>query len=178
MLAPKYITPEVFFCRKNKKFGDKTTISLDFVYWRNFARYLDSGLTGTEFQNRGLGTNPGWCNNRYISYHIATPYQRVTGETIPRWIGGKKVSGAAFLPLAADANCTPNVQTDVLGNVFIRARHLGTTNVVRSDTSVYSVQTLGRSVNDPKLYCTQDNAGAYQIHYEGNRERLKGKYHP
>ncbi len=182
MLAPKYILPENFFCPKNRNFFDKTAQSenMDFKYWRNFAKYLDSGLTGKQFAAQGLGTDPGWCGNREISYHITTPYQRVSGDIIPRWIGGKKASGASFLPLAVDLSHTWKYQNsaDYLANVFIRAKHLGRINVVNSDTSVKTIAILGRRTDDPKFHCANDTHNHPQVDYEGDKERLKGKYHP
>jgi prepilin-type N-terminal cleavage/methylation domain-containing protein/prepilin-type processing-associated H-X9-DG protein len=171
MIAPKYITPEVFFCPDN--LPDK--LSRDLITWRNFAKFLDDGSKTASQWNTLHGFNPSYLGNLDVSYSLPNRGGSTSGGIL-RFIGPLRMSeaGCGILPVAADLSH----QIDVTGMDYASstnwrfARHNGGYNVARADGSVYRIQMVGRK-DFSQIYRPTDNHGNFVAVYEGPLEQLK-----
>jgi len=177
MIAPAYGEPEMFYCPNNRNLKDQ---SLDFAYWRNFARFLDArNVTGNQWNSRH-GFSPNWPGNRYISYHLPSRGGSVTGG-IPRWIGPITLEDLNFLPIGADMGRTygyPNgEQNDYItaGGVYdwFRPKHLAANQVTRMDGSTQAINLRDRD-DFSNLKVELDSHGVRHVVYEGPQSVLRG----
>ena len=171
LIAPKYITPEAFFCPEN--LPDK--FSRDMVTWRNFVKFLDDGHKTASQWNALHGFKPTYLGNLYVSYTLPNRGGQISGG-IARFIGPLRMSesGCAILPVAADLSRQidgPGVDYTSSTN-WRFARHNGGYNVARTDGSVYRIQMVGRK-DFSQVYRPSDNHGFLIPVYEGSLEALK-----
>ncbi|MEX0653456.1 MAG: type II secretion system protein [Phycisphaeraceae bacterium] len=170
MLAPRYGTPEVFFCPANTPVGGNHT---DFTYWRNFAAFLDHGdMTGYQYQ-AAYGFNPGHPGNRTTSYFFASRGGQRSGG-VPRWIGPIRDDEPHWLPIGSDQGITFGADPSAnatSNHHWFRATHLNGHNVVQHDGAVYTIQLVGRT-DFSNVYVSTDNHGRHQAYYEGDLNRL------
>jgi len=177
VLAPAYGAPGMFFCGKNNDLGEK---SLDFGYWRQFAKFLDAWTVTGHDWNSQTGFSPNWPGNRYISYHISSRGGQISGG-IPRWIGPMNQNDPVFLPIASDMGRTYGVEPDDEDYVSLGGgnydwhspKHLGGNQNVAVDGSVKTIRLDGRTdFSDLKI--ENDNHGVRHVVWEGDQAALRG----
>lgn len=169
MLAPRYVTPDVFFCPSNYP-TDRTTT--DFIYWRNIAAFLDDGDKTASQWNSLTGFNPAWPGNRMISYNIPNRGGRKSNG-IFEGIGPLRVSDPTHLPVAADLTKTINGGLDYISSTkYVRGRHNGRYNIAHTDGSVSVIRMVGRT-DFTTVYQKADGHGNLIPLYEGSLGVLK-----
>jgi prepilin-type N-terminal cleavage/methylation domain-containing protein/prepilin-type processing-associated H-X9-DG protein len=171
MIAPKYITPEVFFCPDNLP----NKASREVQIWRNFVKFLDDGTKTASQWNAAYGFNPSYLGNLYISYTMPNRGGQ-TSNGILRFIGPLKMSEVrtGILPVAADMSrpVESSIPDYTSSTNWVRARHNRGYNVARADGSVYQIVMVGRK-DFSQVYKPSDNHG-YEIPlYEGPLGELK-----
>ncbi len=169
MLAPRYVTPDVFFCPSNYPTDNNTT---NFAYWRDIAAFLDDGTQTAAQWTSQTGFNPAWPGNRMISYHIPNRGGRKSNG-IFEGIGALRVTDKTILPVAADLTKTINGGLDYISTTkYVRGRHNGSYNVAHADGSVSSIRMVGRT-DFSGIYQPADGHGNRVPLFEGSLGLLK-----
>ncbi len=165
MLAPRYITPEVFQCKANIT----NSASSDFMYWRKFAAFLDDGSKTAAQWNALTGFNPSFPGNRVTSYYLCLRGASKSNG-IYRFVGALRMTDPSFTPVA----CDQAFRNDYVSSnaPWIYARHGNRMNVARIDGSVVDIVLVGRK-NFSQIYFETDNSGTAQPVYEGPLGELK-----
>jgi prepilin-type N-terminal cleavage/methylation domain-containing protein/prepilin-type processing-associated H-X9-DG protein len=171
MIAPKYITPEVFYCPDN----DPLPRHKDVQTWRKLAQFLDDGTKTASQWNSLYGFNPTYLGNHNVSYTLPSRGGSLSNGIL-RFIGPLRTSevGAGVLPVAAD------LSKNVIGGSLDYSsstkwkfgKHNGGYNIARADGSVYWVSMVGRS-DFSMIYRPSDNHGHYNVVYEGSMGELR-----
>jgi prepilin-type processing-associated H-X9-DG protein len=164
-LAPRYVTPAVFFCPSNPP---TVANHMDVEYWRKYAAFLDARTTANAWRAE-TGFNPAWPGNRNVSYYMTQRGGAKSGG-IFRFIGPLRVSEPGYLPLFADVSQSGDYTSAKVK--WLRARHSGRNNVGRADGSVYAIQLVGRT-DFSSVYFEHDMAGRHQSVFEGSLGELK-----
>jgi prepilin-type N-terminal cleavage/methylation domain-containing protein/prepilin-type processing-associated H-X9-DG protein len=171
MIAPKYITPEVFYCPDN----DPLPRNKDVQTWRRLAQFLDDGTKTASQWNSQYGFNPSYLGNHNVSYSLPSRGGSLSNNIL-RFIGPLRTSelGGGILPVAADLS--KNViggGLDYTSSTNWRfGKHNGGYNIARADGSVYWVRMVGRR-DFSMVYRPTDNHGNYNVMYEGPMGELR-----
>ncbi len=168
MIAPRYVTPDVFFCPNNAPIGWNKEIA----DWRSLAAFLDDGTKTATQWNALTGFNPRYPGNRMIGYTMPNRGGSSSGGIL-RFIGPLRVSEKSILPVAADLSTQIGGGNDYISSTkWVRARHNGSNNVARTDGSVSSIRLVGRT-DFTNVYRPSDNHGRPIPVYEGSLGELK-----
>lgn len=169
MLAPRYVSPEVFFCPSNMPIAANHT---DTIYWRKMAEFLDDGSMSASQWNTKTGFNPAWPGNRNIGYTMP-PRGGARSNGILTMIGALRTSEPPIAPVAADLSLTIGGGLDYTSSTnWKRGRHLGGYNVARADGSVVTIRMKGRK-NFTDIYTFSDAHGNRHPVYEGPLGELR-----